>query len=157
MMNMGPPPEPYWTDEMVFAYIQKAAAICKKLPSSKPQGYFSVWPPIQRDLMEIIQGDIPENANRTYAIPREVSFFEYVEKWTRWCNAEETRVIWRRAMGKPWKVVEYELKISETTGRRRLGYGIMKIVAKLNAHDPEGVIIQRYPTYQDVDLTEKKT
>ncbi len=157
MQNIGPPPEPYWTDEMVFSYIQKAADICKKLPGSKPQGYFSVWPPILRDLMEIIQGDIPDNANRTYATTREVDFFEYVEPWIRWCKPEEARVIWRRAVGKPWKVIEYELKISETTGRRRLNYGIMKIVAKLNAHDPEGVIIREYPTYQDVDLTEKKT
>lgn len=157
MTHIAPPPEPFWTDEMVFAYLEKAAEICKKLPGSKPQGYFSVWPSVLRDLMEIIQGDIPPNANRTYATPREVSFFEYVEKWTRWCDADEARVIWRRACRKPWKVIEYELKISETTGRRRLNYGVMKIVAKLNAHDPEGVIIQSYPTYQDIDLKEKKT
>ena len=156
MTNIGSPPEPYWTDELVFAYIQKAADICKKLPGSKPQGYFTVWPAILLDLMEIIQSDIPEDKGRTYAIGREVDFFEHVEPWTRWCKPEESRVIWRRAMGKPWKVIEYELRISETTGRRRMGYGIMKIVAKLNAHDPEGVIIKRYPTYQDVDLTQEK-
>jgi hypothetical protein len=150
------PPEPYWTDEMVFAYLQKAADICRKLPSVKPQGYVSLWPNIKRDLMEMIQGDSGKGS-RGYAIPREVSFFEHVEQWTRWCNADETKVIWRRAARKPWKLIEYELKISETTGRRRLSYGIMKITAKLNAHDPEGAIIQTYPTYQDVDLNKKKT
>ncbi len=157
MREIGPPPEPYWTDEMVYSYIQKAAEIGRKFPRVGPQKYFTAWPSVLHDLMEIIQGAIPEGANRTYATTREVDFFEYVEQWTRWCNADESRVIWRRAIGKPWKVVEYELKISETTGRRRLGYGIMKIVAKLNAHDPEGVIIRRHPTYQDTDLTEKKT
>lgn len=154
--SYGPPPEPYWTDEMVFSYIQKAADIEKKFPSVKPQGYFSVWPPILRDLMEIIQSDIGDTS-RGYALSREVDFHDHVAGWLRWANGKEARVIWRRAMGKPWKVIEYELKISETTGRRRMGYGIMKIVAKLNAHDPEGVIIKSYPTYQDVDLNTKKT
>lgn len=151
MIDIGPPLEPYWTDEMVFAYIQKSADIEKKFPSVKPQGHFSVWPPILRDLMEIIQSDVGDTS-RGYAIAREVDFHDHVASWLRWCKADESRVIWRRAMGKPWKVVEYELKISETTGRRRMSYGIMKIVAKLNAHDPEGVIIKTYPTYQDVDL-----
>ena len=157
MTEIGPPPEPYWTDEMVFAYIEKAAEICKKLPGVRPQGYFTVWPPILRDLMEIIQSDVPDKTSRGYATPREVSFHDYVGTWLRWPNADEARVIWLRAEGKPWKVVEYKLNISETTGRRRLNFGIMKIVAKLNAHDPEGVIIQTYPTYQDIDLKEKKT
>lgn len=156
MRHYGPPPEPYWTDEMVFSYIEKAAEISRMLPGVKPQGYFSVWPSVLYDLMELIQGDIPEHANRCNATPRQVSFHDYVCTWFNWCNADETRVIWRKAARKPWKVIEYELKISESTGRRRLNYGIMKIVAKLNAHDPEGVVIKRYPTYQDIDLRQVK-
>lgn len=153
MNYYGPPPQAYWTDEMVFAYVQKAADICRKLPRPKPQGYFNTWPLVLYDLMEILQADInPARANRTYATPREVTFHDYVCTWFNWCNADEIRVIWRRAEGRPWKVIEHELKISESTGRRRQSYGLMKIVAKLNAHDPEGVIIKQHPTYHDVDL-----
>lgn len=152
MMQYQRPPEPYWTDEMVFAYIQKAADICKKMPGVRPQGYISTWPVILHDILEILQSDTADKPSRGYATPREVSYLDHVNTWFKWCNADETKVIWRRAERQPWKVIEYDLKISETTGRRRLNYGIMKIAAKLNAHDPEGAIIRSYPTYQDVDL-----
>ena len=45
-----------WTRDMVEERILEAAAVLKRLPGLRTQGYFSTWPEIQRTAKEIAQG-----------------------------------------------------------------------------------------------------
>ena len=45
-----------WTRDMVEERIAEAAAVLKRMPGLRSQGYFSTWPEIQRSRKEIAEG-----------------------------------------------------------------------------------------------------
>lgn len=49
MRIITPPPEPYWTDKIVMAYMEEAAEIHRCIPEVKVPGYHSVWPDTLKD------------------------------------------------------------------------------------------------------------
>lgn len=146
MIQVGPPPELHWTDKMVEAYLQDAADVMKALPAVRVQGYFSVWPTVIHDYWDAY-GWTEGDPKRWRPTPKQIDQMEYVCQWLRWPGVLESKIIWDRSCGIPWKVIEHKRQSSRSTLWRHYGAGINKIVAKLNAHDPEGVVIQSYSPY----------
>lgn len=147
MIEIGPPPEPHWTDKMVEAYLMEAADVMKTLPPVKVQGYFSVWPTVLHDFWDAYGWNETAQQKRWRPTPKQIDQMEYVCQWLRWPTVLESKIIWDRSCEIPWKVIEHKRQASRSTLWRHYGSGINKIVAKLNAHDPEGVVIQSYSPY----------
>jgi hypothetical protein len=64
--------------------------------------------------------------------PREITQAEEALLWLRWLEKDETRLVWLRANGKPWKPICWELGVSRATANRRLDYGLAVIAWRLN-------------------------
>lgn len=142
MTEIKRPPEPYWTSAMVEAYLEDAAEIMKALPRVTVQGYFSTWPTPIHDFWDMFgQHEVEKRWRPT---PRQISQMEYVCEWLRAVPVRDSKIIWRRASGVPWKVIAHDLQSSRTAVTNWYNMGIGKIVGRLNAHDPQGEIIQRY-------------
>lgn len=142
MRDNDPLPELYWTHKMVESYLEDAAEVMKALPRVKVQGYFSTWPTPLYDFWDMYgQHEVEKRWRPT---PRQISQMEYVCEWLRAVPVRESKIIWRRASGVPWKVIAHEQQSSRSSVSTWYNMGIGKIVARLNAHDPVGEIIKRY-------------
>lgn len=142
MRIITPPPEPYWTDKIVMAYMEEAAEIHKCIPDVKAPGYHSVWPDTLKDDWERYYDMLHARRRRHYALPKQVDFMEEVMRWLRWLNVIEQRVIWARANNIPWKIIEHDFKSSKSTLWRHMSIGTGRLAGILNNHDPDG-------TYQE--------
>lgn len=142
MMN-DLPYEPYWTDKIVEYYLEEAAKVMRSLPSVRVQGYFSVWPDSVSDEW-ILSGNQEPEEKRVRYTPRQISRMEYVMQWLLWPPLQERKIIWERSSGVPWKVLEHRHQTSRTTLWRNYSHGMMWIVAKLNANDPDGKKMRTY-------------
>jgi hypothetical protein len=69
---------------------------------------------------------------------------EHVMQWLLWPPIQERKIVWERCNGVPWKVLEHRYNTSRTTLWRNYSHGMMWIVAKLNAKDPDGSIMRSY-------------
>ncbi len=136
------PYEPYWTAAMVQAHLEDAAEVMKALPRVRVQGYFSTWPTPVHDFWDAYGWH--EAENRWRPTPRQISRMEYVCEWLRFVPVRESKIIWRRASGVPWKVIANDLQSSRTAVTGWYAAGIWKIVARLNAHDPDGTTMRRH-------------
>lgn len=137
------PYEPYWTDKMVEYYMEEAAKVMRSLPPVRVQGYFSVWPePISEEWI-LCGSQEPEEKRMRYT-PRQISRMEHVMQWLLWAPVLERKIIWERSNRVPWKVLEHRYQSSRTTLWRHYSHGMMWIVAKLNATDPQGEKIASY-------------
>lgn len=140
---MEPLPELYWTHKMVESYMEDAAEVMKSLPRVTVQGYFTTWPTPIHDFWDAIINQ-EEVKKRWRPTPRQISQMEYVCEWLRAVPVRESKIIWRRASGVPWKVIAHEQQSSRSSVTTWYNMGIAKIVARLNASDPFGEIIRRY-------------
>lgn len=136
------PYEQYWTHAMVQAYLEDAAEVMKALPRVRVQGYFSTWPTPVHDFWDAYGWHETENRWRPTA--RQISQMEYVCEWLRFVPVRESKIIWRRASGVPWKVIAADLQSSRTAVTNWHNMGITRIVSRLNANDPVGAIIKRH-------------
>ncbi len=135
------PYEPYWTHPMVLTYLEDAAEVMKALPSVRVQGYFSTWPTPVHDFWDAYGWH--EAENRWRPTPRQITQMEMVCEWLRFVPVRESKIIWRRASGVPWKVIAADLQSSRTAVTNWHNTGITRIVSRLNAYDPVGAIIKR--------------
>lgn len=136
------PYEPYWTEAMVKAYLEDAAEVMKALPPVRVQGYFSTWPTPVHDFWDAYGWEAAENRWRPTA--RQITQMEFVCEWLRFVPVRESKIIWRRACNVPWKVITHDLKSSRTAVSGWYNTGITRIVARLNAQDPNGSVMERY-------------
>lgn len=138
MKMIAPPPEPYWTEKIVMAFMEEAAEIHRCIPEVRVPGYHSMWPDTLKDDWERYYDMLYARRRRNYALPKQVDFMEEVMRWLRWLNVIEQRVIWARANNIPWKVLEHDFNSSKTTLWRHLNVGTNRLAAILNNNDPDG-------------------
>lgn len=144
MRYIGPPPEPYWTDKMVEAYLKDAAAVMRSLPPVKVQGYFSTWPDTGDDGTWFKAGEAEDRKPRFRPTPRQIDQAFYVLEWLRWPSLMERKIMWDRANKVPWKVMEHSYQSARSTLWRHQAHGLMWVVARLNQIDPEGERIKQF-------------
>jgi hypothetical protein len=143
MMIDNLPYAPYWDNALVEVHLEEAAKVMRSLPPVRVQGYFSVWPESVSDEWILSANQEPEERRLRYT-PRQISKMEFVMEWLLWPPIVERKIIWERANGVPWKVLEHRYQSSRTTLWRNYSHGMMWIVAKLNAKDPDGEKIRTY-------------
>lgn len=122
----------HWNDKRVEERLNSAAKTLKRLPEERVQGYFSTWPPIQRDAVEILQME-PE-FRLGPPLPEDIDDMEEVLfVWLKWLEPMERRLVWLRAERVRWKVICHRFGMGRTTAWTRYQASLAKIVASLNA------------------------
>jgi hypothetical protein len=122
---------PEWTRDMVEERITEAAAVLKRLPGPRAQGYFSTWPEIQRTAKEIAEG-MPKPMRLPPPSTAAITRMEEAITWNSFLQAEEAHLMWARAEGLAWKGICYRFGISRATAHRRWEYALSLIAWRLN-------------------------
>jgi hypothetical protein len=85
--------------------LRSAARTLRRLPNVKVQGYFSTWPTIIREPLEILQME-PEPLRITPSMADITEMEEVLFVWLKWLEPEERRLVWLRAERVRWKLQE---------------------------------------------------
>ena len=132
-------PTLYWSEKIVMAYLIKAAEIHRRMPEVKVAGYHCLWPHHMIEdeadhLCEIIHG----KPTLGPPMPPEVDFQDEVMAWLRLLERRQQQVVWMRANGIPWKILEAEFDRSKPTLWRELGRCLQTMISHLNQIDLRG-------------------
>lgn len=93
--------------------MRSSVRTLRRMPPVKVQGYFSTWPDIVRDQMEILQ--MEKEPLRIRPSARDIQELEEVLfEWMPLLNVDERRLLWARANRVPWKMVCGELGVGRT-------------------------------------------
>ena len=91
-----------WTVEMVEDRLAEAAAVMRRLPPVRVPGYFNTWPPSRRGVR---RSRWP--AARADAVAAAVARRNQPDGGdaglAALAEAEDTKLVWARAEGTPWK------------------------------------------------------
>lgn len=120
-----------WDKDMVAAYLKEAAETLRTLPAVKVQGHFNVWPSVLQDYWEAYGAD-DEKPRRGPATPEAIDRMDMALLWLGWLEPNEARLVWMRAEGIGWKVIQARYGVGRTTGWMRWTTGLEKIAACLN-------------------------
>ena len=108
-----------WTRDLVEERILEAAAVLRRLPGLRSQGYFGTWPEIQRTAKEIAEG-MPRPMRLPPPSTAAITRMEEAITWNRFLERDDAHLMWARAEGAPWKELATG---SGSAGRRRTGGG----------------------------------
>lgn len=121
-----------WTEQHIKDRLEEAARTLKRLPEERVPGYFSSWPPILRDVVEILQME-PEYRLGP-PLPEQIDEMEEVLfTWLKWLEPDERRLVWLRAERVRWKVICHRFGVGRTKAWEMYGAALGKILAKLNS------------------------
>ena len=120
-----------WTPQMVADRLEDAVATLRRLPPVKVQGYFSIWPNIKYTEMEVLR--MEKLPIRLRALPDAIDRLEETMGWMAWLDAEERKLVWKRAARVRWKTLCWELGCDRTTLWRKWLIAITKVSTRLNA------------------------
>ncbi len=123
--------EPHWTPKLVQAYLEEAADTLRRLPNRHIQGYVSTWPDVVQDYWEAF-GWSETEARLSPPSPRAIDQMDRTLTWLQWLEPSDSKLVWERASGRPWKVIAHDRGIDRTTAWRHWTYALITIAAKLN-------------------------
>lgn len=95
--------------------LEQAAQTLKRLPPVRMQGYFGTWPPIVQDAMQSYGWD-EVRIKMGPPSSRHISEMEETLRWLMWLEREEVKLVWLRACGVKWKIIQ-----------RVLGWSVRKL------------------------------
>ena len=118
---------PNWTLEQIAERFREAAETAQKLQGPRSQGYFSVWPGIQRERWEGYAEDEPRH--QFPATPEAIDRMEEVERWVLWLDEQQRHLVWLRAKEWSWNEIARRFGCERTTAWRHWRKSL-SIVAK---------------------------
>ena len=120
-----------WTAELVEERLFEAADVMKRLPDTRVQGYFSLWPKIVPEFSDLV-GREPERLRRPPPSPEAISRMERTMPWLTWLEPEDAKLVWARAEGSRWKLICWRFGISRPTAYRRWRHALRLIAWRLH-------------------------
>ncbi len=120
-----------WTVDLVELMLAEAAETLRRLPAERPRGYVSAMPTPVRSLQELLDA-MPPPPRRPRASPAAIDRLDQVLAWSAWLNEEQTRVIWARACGVPWRPLCRRLGCGRTKAWQIWVTALVTIKARLN-------------------------
>lgn len=110
--------------------LRSAARTLRRLPNVKVQGYFSTWPTIIREPLEILQME-PEPMRITPSMADITEMEEVLFIWLKWIEPEERRLVWLRAERVRWKLICGRFGVGRTKAWEMYRRALASIAAKL--------------------------
>jgi hypothetical protein len=110
--------------------LQSAARTLRRLPDSKVQGYFSTWPTIIREPLEILQMK-PEPMRIRPSIQDITEMEEVLFVWLKFLEPEERRLVWLRAERVRWKLICGRFGVGRTKAWEIYRRALTRIAAKM--------------------------
>jgi hypothetical protein len=110
--------------------IQSAARTLRRLPDVKVQGYFSTWPAIIREPMEILQME-PERMRIRPSQKDITDMEEVLFVWLKWLDPDERRLVWLRAERVRWKLICGRFGMGRTKAWEMYRRALAQIAAKI--------------------------
>jgi hypothetical protein len=110
--------------------LRSAARTLRRLPNVKVQGYFSTWPTIIREPLEILQME-PEPMRITPSMADITEMEEVLFVWLKWLEPEERRLVWLRAERVRWKLICGRFGVGRTKAWEMYRRALAAIAAKL--------------------------
>ena len=110
--------------------IHDAARTLRRLPEERVQGYFSTWPKIKRDEMEILQ--MEKEPMRIRPSSDDITQMEEVLfVWLRWLEVDERKLVWQRAERVRWKRICAQFGVGRTKDWEMYKCALGKIAARI--------------------------
>jgi hypothetical protein len=134
--------EPHWTPKMVAVYLDEAADTLHRLPNRRVGGYVSTWPKIARDHWETF-GWHDAEVRPIPPPPKAIDQMDRALPWLYWLEPEEAKLVWARACGVPWKIIEIWRGVSRSTAWRHWITALATIAGRLNAGDDPAIALKR--------------
>jgi hypothetical protein len=110
--------------------LRSAARTLRRLPNMKVQGYFSTWPTIIREPLEILQMEA-EPLRITPSMADITEMEEVLFVWLKWLEPEERRLVWLRAERVRWKLICGRFGVGRTKAWEMYRRALASIAAKL--------------------------
>ena len=110
--------------------LRSAARTLRRLPTVKVQGYFSTWPTIIREPLEILQME-PEPMRLQPSTADITEMEEVLFVWLKWLEPEERRLVWLRAERVRWKLICGRFGVGRTKAWEMYRRALACIAAKL--------------------------
>ena len=111
--------------------LRSAARTLRRLPNVKVQGYFSTWPTIIREPLEILQME-PEPLRIKPSMADITEMEEVLFVWLKWLEPEERRLVWLRAERVRWKLICGRFGVGRTKAWEMYRRALASIAAKLH-------------------------
>lgn len=110
--------------------LRSAVRTLRRLPNVKVQGYFSTWPTIIREPLEILQME-PEPLRITPSMADITEMEEVLFVWLKWIEPEERRLVWLRAERVRWKLICGRFGVGRTKAWEMYRRALASIATKL--------------------------
>lgn len=131
-------PTLYWNPKIVMGALMQAAAIHRRMPEVRVQGYFTLWPEAMKDDWERLYDMLNGKSTLGSPFPPEVTYHEEVMEWLRLLERSKQQLLWMRANRVPWKILVDEFGRSKPTLWREMNDSLEVIVRHLNRADVMG-------------------
>lgn len=110
--------------------IREAVRTLQRLPEARVQGYFSAWPAIKRDEMEIMQ--MEKQPMRIRPTSDDITEMEEVLfVWISWLDVDERKLVWQRAERVRWKIICAQFGVGRTKAWEMYKCALGKIAARI--------------------------
>lgn len=124
-----------WTRDAVRERLEEAAAVLRRLPSPRVQGYFNTWPQMLVEFGDLV-GQEPPPLRLPPPSPQAISRMEATLPWLQWLEPDVAKLVWARAERTQWKAICWHFGISRATANRHYDYGLSVIAWRLNGRQP---------------------
>lgn len=111
--------------------IGSAARTLRRLPDVKVQGYFSTWPAIIREPLEILQME-PEPMRVRPSQQDITEMEEVLFIWLKWIEPEERRLVWLRAERVRWKLICARMGVGRTKAWELYRRALARIASRIS-------------------------
>jgi hypothetical protein len=120
-----------WTPEMVEERLTEAAAVLRRLPAQRGQGYFSTWPQMFVEFSDLV-GQSAEPMRLPPPSAAAISRMEATLGWMPWLEPVDAKIAWLRASGTRWKGICWEVGLARAAAHEHWLYALCVIAWRLN-------------------------
>jgi len=123
-----------WTPEMVEERLIEAAAVLRRLPAQRGQGYFSTWPQMFVEFSDLV-GQSLEPMRLPPPTAAAIDRMEQVLQWFAWLEPTDSKIVWLRASGTRWKEICWSVGLARAAAHEHWLYALCVIAWRLNGRE----------------------
>jgi hypothetical protein len=123
-----------WTPELVEERLVEAAAVLRRLPAERGQGYFSTWPTMFVEFSDLV-GQAAEPMRLPPPSPAAIDRMEETLAWSAWLEPIDSKIAWMRANGTRWKEICWAVGLARAAAHEHWLYALCLITWRLNGRD----------------------